>query len=56
MIIDEQHRFGVMQRLELSNKGFNPHILSMTATPIPRTLMLANYGDFEISTLRHKPL
>lgn len=55
VIIDEQHRFGVMQRLELSNKGFNPHILSMTATPIPRTLMLANYGDFEISTLRHKP-
>ena len=54
-IVDEQHRFGVKQRLALSFKGLNPHILSMTATPIPRTLMLANYGDMDVSTLAHKP-
>ena len=54
-IVDEQHRFGVEQRVALSCKGYNPHILSMTATPIPRTLMLANYGDMDVSTLREKP-
>lgn len=54
-IIDEQHRFGVEQRLALSSKGNNPHILSMTATPIPRTLLLSNYGDIEVSTLAEKP-
>jgi ATP-dependent DNA helicase RecG len=54
-IIDEQHRFGVEQRVALSSKGYNPHILSMTATPIPRTLMLANYGDMDVSVLREKP-
>ena len=54
-IIDEQHRFGVKQRLALSSKGLNPHILSMTATPIHRTLMLANYGDMDVSTLHQNP-
>lgn len=55
VVIDEQHRFGVKQRLQLSSKGHNPDILSMTATPIPRTLQLANYGDMEISTITQKP-
>ncbi|MHA1558759.1 MAG: ATP-dependent DNA helicase RecG [Alphaproteobacteria bacterium] len=55
IIIDEQHRFGVEQRLCLSQKGFSPHILSMSATPIPRTLSLAHYGDMDISTLYNKP-
>jgi len=54
-VVDEQHRFGVEQRAALCGKGYNPHILSMTATPIPRTLQLANYGDMEVSTLRQKP-
>lgn len=54
-VIDEQHRFGVEQRLLLSNKGYNPDILAMTATPIPRTLQLANYGDMDISILDQKP-
>ncbi len=54
-IIDEQHRFGVMQRAELRQKGFNPHVLLMTATPIPRTLTLTVYGDLDISTLKEMP-
>ncbi len=54
-IIDEQHRFGVEQRLKLSQKGDTPDLLAMTATPIPRTLMLAAYGDLECSYLREKP-
>lgn len=54
-IIDEQHRFGVLQRAELRQKGYNPHILLMTATPIPRTLTLTVYGDLDISTLREMP-
>lgn len=56
VVIDEQHRFGVEQRVRLSQKANAPHILSMTATPIPRTLMLANHGDMEVSVLNEKPL
>ena len=55
VVIDEQHRFGVEQRLALSQKGRNTHILTMTATPIPRTLMMANYGEMDVSFIREKP-
>ncbi|PHS37646.1 MAG: ATP-dependent DNA helicase RecG [Robiginitomaculum sp.] len=54
-IIDEQHRFGVRDRLRLSQKGSRPDILVMTATPIPRTLALTSYGDMDISRLDEKP-
>jgi len=54
-VIDEQHRFGVHQRLHLSSKGKGVDILVMTATPIPRTLMLTAYGDMEVSRLTEKP-
>lgn len=54
-VIDEQHRFGVEQRLQLSNKGYNPDMLAMTATPIPRTMQLANYGDMDVSIIAQKP-
>ncbi|WP_032112220.1 ATP-dependent DNA helicase RecG [Candidatus Paracaedibacter symbiosus] len=54
-VIDEQHRFGVEQRLQLSSKGYNPDVLAMTATPIPRTLQLANYGDMDVSIIAQKP-
>lgn len=54
-VIDEQHRFGVEQRLKLSAKNQGVDILAMTATPIPRTLALAGYGDMEISKLDEKP-
>ncbi|EKE43603.1 ATP-dependent DNA helicase RecG [Oceaniovalibus guishaninsula JLT2003] len=54
-IIDEQHRFGVGQRLELGGKGDATDVLVMTATPIPRSLALAQYGDMEISLLDEKP-
>lgn len=55
VVIDEQHRFGVEQRNSLINKGKNADILSMSATPIPRTLTLALYGDMDISRIIDKP-
>lgn len=54
-IIDEQHRFGVEQRSSLRQKGFNPHLLVMTATPIPRTLALTFFGDLDLSVLDQMP-
>ncbi|WP_439522659.1 ATP-dependent DNA helicase RecG [Marivita sp.] len=54
-IIDEQHRFGVRQRLELGRKGLAVDVLVMTATPIPRSLALAQYGDMDVSVLDEKP-
>ena len=54
-IVDEQHRFGVRQRMELGEKGASADVLVMTATPIPRSLALAHYGDMEISVLDEKP-
>lgn len=54
-VVDEQHRFGVHQRLALSEKGKHTDLLVMTATPIPRTLVLTHFGDMEVSVLREKP-
>jgi ATP-dependent DNA helicase RecG len=54
-VIDEQHRFGVHQRLALASKGESVDLLVMTATPIPRTLVLTYFGDMEVSELREKP-
>ncbi len=55
VITDEQHRFGVNQRKKLREKGFNPDVLYMSATPIPRTLAISLFGDMDISTIREKP-
>jgi ATP-dependent DNA helicase RecG len=55
VIIDEQHRFGVLQRATLRTKGARPDVLVMTATPIPRTLALTMYGDLDVSVIRDRP-
>ncbi|MDX2232907.1 MAG: ATP-dependent DNA helicase RecG [Hyphomonadaceae bacterium] len=55
VVIDEQHRFGVSDRMRLVSKGAEPHVLVMSATPIPRTLALAMHGDMDISILDEKP-
>lgn len=55
-VIDEQHRFGVLQRLSLSEKGLHTDVLGMSATPIPRSLVLTRHGDMDLSILKEKPM
>ncbi|MFD5599961.1 ATP-dependent DNA helicase RecG [Leucobacter sp. NPDC058333] len=55
IVVDEQHRFGVEQREALRQKGTQPHVLAMTATPIPRTVALTAFGDLEVTTIRELP-
>lgn len=55
VVTDEQHRFGVNQRSILRRKGYNPDVLTMTATPIPRTLAITVFGDMDVSTLSERP-
>ena len=55
VVVDEQHRFGVEQRAALQRKGVHPHVLVMTATPIPRTMTLSVYGDLAVSLIKEMP-
>jgi ATP-dependent DNA helicase RecG len=55
VVIDEQHRFGVLQRAELMKRGYNPDVLVMTATPIPRSLVMSVYGDLDLSVIDEMP-
>jgi ATP-dependent DNA helicase RecG len=55
VVIDEQHRFGVMQRAELMKRGYNPDVLVMSATPIPRSLVMSVYGDLDLSVIDEMP-
>lgn len=55
VVVDEQHKFGVLQRHEFRTKGKSPHYLVMTATPIPRTLAMTVFGDLDVSVIRQKP-
>jgi ATP-dependent DNA helicase RecG len=55
VVVDEQHKFGVLQRADIRTKGPQPHYLVMTATPIPRTLSMTVFGDLDCSIIRHAP-